>query len=259
MKAHLSDKIINVNGKKICVRHLLNFRDRPTIVFLHDSLGCITLWRDLPEKLSEATLCNVLIYDRVGYGKSQPMDTYNRPVNYLELEADFLNELLIHLEIKDSILHGHSDGGSIALITAAKYPSKIKALICEAAHVFVEEVTLEGIRQAVHAYKNTNLGERLAKYHGDKADTIFKAWTLTWTRADFRNWNIEYLLKDIGSPLLFIQGEQDEYGSIDQVDKTISQVSGTAQKFIIIGIGHTPHKEAPEQILNVAADFIKQL
>ncbi|AKK73485.1 alpha/beta hydrolase [Chryseobacterium gallinarum] len=254
----MGGRIIEVKGKKLYTEHNYSFENRPTIVFLHDSLGSVQLWRDFPAELSDATNCNVLVYDRLGYGRSYPMPTHERPVNYMELEADLLNDLLIRLDIDNAILFGHSDGGTIALITAAKYPEKVEAIICEAGHIFVEEVTLKGVYAAWEAYKTTNLPERLQKYHGDKVETLFKAWTETWTRDDYRNWNIEYLLKNITCPLLFIQGEADEYGTLDQVEKTISQVSGSAEKYIIPGIGHTPHKEAPEQVLEKAADFISK-
>lgn len=177
----------------------------------------------------------------------------------MELEADLLNDLLDELKLNNVILFGHSDGGTIALITAAKFPEKIKAVICEAGHIFVEEVTLKGIYEAWNAYKTTNLAERLAKYHGDKVGMLFRAWTETWTREDYRSWNIEYLLKDIQCPLLFIQGEADEYGTLDQVEKTVSQVSGTAEKCIIPRVSHTPHKEVPELVLNKTSEFIKRI
>jgi pimeloyl-ACP methyl ester carboxylesterase len=259
MREHRIDEIIQVDGKNIYVEYYHTFEECPTIVFLHDSLGCITLWRDLPKKLSQAVKCNVLVYDRLGYGKSDPMPTHERSVNYLELEANVLNELLIQLNVKDAILFGHSDGGSIALITAAKYPDRIKAIICEAAHIFVEEETLKGIYKAMEGFRKTNLAERLAKYHGDKVDSVFKAWTETWTRADYKAWNIEYLLKDITCPLLFIQGEADEYGTLEQVNRTINHVCGKTKKLIIPDIGHTPHKEAPEQTFDAAKDFITKL
>lgn len=236
-----------------------SYPGRPTIVFLHDSLGCVVLWRDFPQKLADATQCNLLIYDRLGYGQSAPMPTYERPVNYMELEADKLNDLLIDQGIDNAILFGHSDGGTIALITASKYPERIRAVICEAAHIFVEDVTLVGIRAAMETYKTTNLAQRLAKYHGDKVDTLFKAWTETWTRNDYSSWNIESLLPAIIAPLLFIQGDADEYGSLDQVRRTVSQVSGHAEEYIQAGIGHTPHKEATESTLSVTANFIMKV
>lgn len=252
----MEERIIEVREQKLYITCNNAFEGKPVLVFLHDSLGCTQLWRDLPAKLSETTGCNILVYDRLGYGKSGPMPTHERPVNYMELEADLLNDLLIKLNISNAILFGHSDGGTIALITAAKYPEKVKTVICEAGHIFVEDVTLKGVYDAWDAYKTTNLAERLQKYHGDKVETLFRAWTETWTREDYRSWNIEYLLKNIQCPLLFIQGEDDEYGTLDQVEKTVSQVSGPAEKYIIPGVGHTPHKEVPELVLSKAAEFI---
>lgn len=252
----IESKILNVPGKNLYIEYHSSFENRPTIVFLHDSLGSVQLWRDFPAKLSEAIGCNVLAYDRLGYGKSHPMPSHIRPVDYMELEADVLNELLNELEIKDTVLFGHSDGGTIALIMAAKYPEWVRAVICEAGHIFVEDVTLKGVYDAWEAYKTTNLPERLQKYHGDKVETLFRAWTETWTRDDYRSWNIEYLLKSITCPLLFIQGEADEYGTLDQVEKTISQVSGSAEKYIIPDVGHTPHKEVPELVLKRVEEFI---
>ncbi|MBB4805842.1 pimeloyl-ACP methyl ester carboxylesterase [Chryseobacterium defluvii] len=249
-------KLIEVKGKLLYIEYNNSFENNPTIVFLHDSLGCVQLWRDFPSKLAEAVQCNVLVYDRSGYGKSSPMLTHERQNDYMEQEADLLNDLLNELNIEKSILFGHSDGGTIALITAAKYPEKIKTVICEAGHIFVEDITVKGVQDALKAYQTTNLAERLQKYHGDKVEMIFKAWTEIWLSENFRNWNIEYLLKNITCPLLFIQGEADEYGTLDQVEKTIAQVSGATEKYIIPHIGHTPHKETPGLVLKKSADFI---
>ncbi|MGG5210200.1 alpha/beta fold hydrolase [Chryseobacterium sp. MIQD13] len=252
----MEERIIEVRDQKLYIAYHNAFEGKPVIVFLHDSLGCTQLWRDFPLKLSQITNSNVLVYDRLGYGKSGPMLTHERPVNYMELEADLLNDLLSGLNISNAVLFGHSDGGTIALITAAKYPEKIKGVICEAGHIFVEDITLKGVYEAWEAYKTTNLAERLSKYHGDKVEMLFKAWTETWTREDYRNWNIEYLLKDIHCPLLFIQGDADEYGTLEQVEKTVTQVSGTSEKYIIPGTGHTPHKEVPELVLNKVSEFL---
>ena len=253
------EKVIEVKGKNLFIKFNSSFENKPTIVFLHDSLGSVQLWRDFPEKLAEATQCNFLIYDRLGYGKSFPMTTHKRENNYMELEADLLNDLLSELNINDAILFGHSDGGTIALITASKYSEKVKALICEAGHIFVEDITVKGVKDALNAYKTTNLQERLQKYHGDKVDTIVKAWTEIWLSDQFRTWNIEPLLKNIACPLLFLQGENDEYGSLDQVDKTVTQVSGNSEKFIIPNVGHTPHKETPDIVLNKATEFVNSI
>lgn len=256
----MEHKFISINGHQIFVAQHKIDAQKPTIIFLHDSLGCYTLWRDFPEKLAQLTNCNVFIYDRLGYGQSDEMPTWERPTNYLELEADFLADVIQTCQLKNVILFGHSDGGSISLIAASKYPELIKVCIVEAAHIFVDDITLEGIYEAQKAYKETNLAERLAKYHGNKVETLFKAWTETWTMPSYKDWNIEHFLPNITAPLLFIQGENDEYGTIHQVNTTIEKVSGFSEKAIIAGIGHTPHKENPEETLTIAAQFInKQL
>ena len=147
--------------------------NHPTLVFLHDSLGCIALWRDFPAALGAATGCPTLSYDRQGYGQSSPFASTERPINYLEVEADLLLRLLEQCAVEQAILFGHSDGGSIALLAAAKHPASIRAVVTEGAHIFVEEVTLQGIREAVQAYRTTALPERLRNYHGAKTNAVF--------------------------------------------------------------------------------------
>ena len=167
--------------------------------------------------------------------------------------------MLTELSIKQPILFGHSDGGSIALLAAAKYPDRIKAVLSEAAHVFVEEITLEGIQEAMVAYHTTNLKARLEKYHGDNTDILFRAWTQTWTREDFRSWNIESFLPAITCPVLVLQGINDEFGSLAQVNSILNNVSGSVDKALIEGSGHTPHKETSEETLAVATGFINNI
>ncbi|WP_313808262.1 alpha/beta hydrolase [Flavobacterium sp.] len=245
--------------EEIAVKRFDSFPNRPTIVFLHDSLGCIELWRDFPEKLGEFTQCNVLIYDRQGYGKSCEFSYTKRDNEYLELEADILNGLLDFWNLKEVILFGHSDGGSIALLAAAKYPNRISAVITEGAHVFVEEVTLKGIREAIHQYETTDLKQKLAKYHGDKTEAMFWAWAETWTTDAFRSLNMEHFLPKIVCPTLIIQGEADEYGTLEQVSKIVTQTQGKSEKLVIPEIQHTPHKENPELILKEVSAFIQKL
>lgn len=255
----IESKFIEVKGKTLYIEYNNSFENKPTLIFLHDSLGCVQLWRDFPAKIAKETGCNVLVYDRLGYGKSHPMLTHERENNYMEQEADVLNDLLNELNINNAVLFGHSDGGTIALITASKYSEKINAVICEAGHIFVEDVTVKGVKDALEAFKTTNLGERLQRYHGNKVNRLFKAWTEIWLSDRFRSWNIEYLLPHIHCPLLFIQGNADEYGTLDQVEKTISQTSGTAEKYIIPDIGHTPHKEVPELVITRSVEFINRI
>lgn len=236
-----------------------NYPGRPTLVFLHDSLGCIELWRQFPQKLGELTTCNVLVYDRLGYGRSGPFASPERNSDYMETEADRLSEILEKCSVDEAILFGHSDGGSIALIAAAKYPSRILGIITEGAHIFVEDITLQGIREAAHSYRTTDLKSRLEKYHGENTEQLFWAWASTWVKEEFRNWNIEHFLPLIKCPSLIIQGDKDQYGTELQVDRIVSQVSGKAIKLFLPGIDHTPHKTAPDNILSVSAAFIKKL
>lgn len=252
-------RYIEVNEQQLYMECHIMEENRPVIVFLHDSLGCVQTWRDFPHKLATATQCNALLYDRLGYGKSEALPTHERPKNYLELEADALIGLLNKLGLHNVILFGHSDGASIALLAAAKYPDRIKALVVEAAHIFVEDITLRGLYDVMQTHTSVNLFERLEKYHGNKVETLFRAWTETWTSDSYRDWNMESWLKNIVSPLLFIQGENDEYGSLEQVEKTISQVHGIAEKYIIPHVGHTPHKEVPDDVLQRTTRFINQV
>lgn len=250
---------ITIKPDEIAIKRIENYPDRPTIIFLHDSLGCIELWRDFPEKLGELTKCNVLIYDRQGYGKSAPFSYSGRDNYYMELEADILSELLDFWNIDQAILFGHSDGGSIALIAAGKYPDKIQAIVTEGAHIFVEDVTIKGIEEAVELYKTTNLKSKLEKYHGGKTDEMFWAWASTWTTDEFRNWNIEAFLPQIVCPSLIIQGEDDEYGTLKQVEHITKQTKGPSAQWILADVKHTPHKEAPEMVLAEVSKFINGL
>lgn len=248
-----------LNFQKIAYTRTDRFPDRPTIIFLHDSLGCIKLWRDFPEKLGELTQCNILIYDRQGYGQSCPFIYSKRDIYYMEYEADILSELLDYWNIEKAILFGHSDGGSIALIAAGKYPNKIQGIITEGAHIFVEEITVRGIEEAIELYRTTDLKSKLEKYHGNKTDEMFWAWASTWITSEFKKWNIESFLSKINCPSFIIQGEQDEYGTLKQVDHIATQTSGTSTPLIIPNVKHTPHKEIPELILEKASEFINQI
>jgi pimeloyl-ACP methyl ester carboxylesterase len=253
------DGIIEIRGKQIHAKYREMDPFNPTLVFLHDSLGCIQLWRDFPYQLAKGLACNILIYDRWGYGKSEAMTSFERPKNYLELEADFLDALLLKLNINKAILLGHSDGASIALIAVSKYPAKIMAVISEAAHVFVEECTLAGIYEIIEDYKTTNLKERLARYHGNKVEVLFKAWTETWTDAKYSDWNIEHLLPAISCPVLIIQGEEDEYGTLRQADAIFKPLGSKAEKLIVPNCGHTPHKDHPALLQDKIKIFISNL
>jgi pimeloyl-ACP methyl ester carboxylesterase len=258
------DFYVNAAGHKLRVRRLTHSGNdgqgsRPTLVFLHEGLGSIEMWHDFPEVLLEKTGCNGLVYDRWGHGKSDPIDV-QRTLRYVHDEAlDSLPEVLKHSGVEDAILIGHSDGGSIALIFAAEYPGSVQGLITEAAHVFVEEVTLEGIKDALEVYRNTDLKEKLARYHGDNTERIFRAWYETWLQPEFKSWNIEDCLPKIKCPLLVIQGEEDQYGTAAQVEAITNQVTGQAKPLLIPNCAHIPHKEATDRVIKEMTEFILKL
>ena len=254
----LQQDFIEVNNLKYHIKFLIKNNQFPTIVFLHDSLGSVSLWRDFPEKLIENLDCNVLIYDREGHGESSPFNIEERPINYLENGADTLYQLIKKLELEKIILFGHSDGATIALWFAAKYPNNTLATIVEGVHVFVEDETLNGIKEAKKSLETTNLIERVSKYHGDKTEMLFKLWMDTWLNPNYRNWNIEKDIQSIKSPVLIFQGENDEFGTMEQVDKIKANVNATIVDHLIPNCGHNPHKEQTEFTLNTTTEFIKQ-
>jgi len=228
-----------------------------TIVFLHDSLGCNALWRSFPEQLAASTGLNFMMYDRRGYGLSSPFAAAPRMKDYMETEADILMELLTQLQIKNPVLFGHSDGGTIALIAAAKHPGAFTAIITEGAHVFVEDITLDGIAHTKYQYQTTNLKERLEKYHGDKTEALFHAWTETWLGDAFRDWNIEHFLPAITCPVMVIQGVEDEFGSYEQVRSIADHTSGETEVCMLSNAGHSPHKQSALWLINACSRFME--
>lgn len=230
-----------------------------SLVFLHEGLGSIAQWRNFPERLCMMTGLPGVVYERMGYGKSDPLVKKRKPYYLHEEALEVLPQFLDELDIIRPILIGHSDGGSIALIFASAFPEWVKAVVTEAAHVFVEEVTLEGIRRAVAVYEETNLRQQLQKYHGEKTDTLFRAWSETWLSDEFRSWNIEEYLPGIKCPLLVIQGKDDEYGTASQVEAIVSKASGPAEPLIIPGCGHIPHLQAKEKVIEAIKSFIVSL
>lgn len=247
---------IIAGGVRLHVYERIEDERQPTIIFLHDSLGCVQLWRDFPDKLGAVAGCNVLVYDRQGYGLSAPFGEQERNNDYMEREADMLDGLIEACGLDKVILFGHSDGGSIALIYAGKYPAKVLGVITEGAHIFVEDITIGGIKVAEEAYLTTNLPQRLRKYHGDKTEAMFYAWAHTWQAEAFRSWNIERFLPGIQCPVLVMQGDSDEYGTVKQVEGIVDGAGGRATPVMIAGVGHTPHKEAEAIVLQTATAFI---
>jgi len=228
--------------------------DAPALVFLHEALGCVAMWKNVPERLVAMTGLPALVYDRHGHGLSAPLVRAREP-DYLEIEAlDVLPRLLAECGIADPIPLGHSDGGSIALLYASRHP--VRALVSEAAHVFNEEESRQGIRDALVAWRETDLPQRLGRYHGDKTEALFFAWADCWLSEDFAAWNIEAVLPGICAPALIVQGAGDEYGTKAQVDAIAAGISGEATVMMVPACNHIPHFQAADTVLPAIAAFL---
>ena len=233
----------------------------PTLVFLHEGLGSVGLWRDFPDRLCAATGCAALIYSRQGHGSSTPLPRnaageIDPDAEYLKREADeMLPKVMDAAGIDRAILVGHSDGGSIALMMAATNPHRVIGCIVEAPHVMVEEITVKGIRRASRAYSSGDLRAGLAKYHKDP-EGIFMRWYRTWTNPGFAAWNIYNRLPHIRCPILGIQGEEDQYGSFSQLTTIRDSVAGPVEMQGLKRCGHTPHGEYPELVMESILKFL---
>lgn len=232
----------------------------PTLIFLHEGLGCVGMWKDFPDQLAASTGCGGFVYSRLGYGKSDPVDL-PRPLDYMQQEGrEVLPRLLDALEIERAVLVGHSDGASIAIVHAGLDTSgRIKGLILEAPHVFAEPFGLVSIKKFKTMYETTDLRERLARYHGDNVDCAFRGWNDAWLDPDFTGWNLEPFLPDITAPILIVQGEDDEYGSAAQLNAIESQAGGGAEILMLPNCGHSPHHEHTDTVLDAMTTFVSRV
>jgi pimeloyl-ACP methyl ester carboxylesterase len=230
----------------------------PTLVFLHEGLGSILQWRDFPAQLAKRTGCRALVYNRYGYGGSDVLAEPRVGVRFMHDEAlGALPEFLRVLDVREPVLVGHSDGASIALIYAgAGHAARGLALM--APHVFVEDICVHSIEQAQRAFETTDLRERLGRYHRDPAKT-FGLWSDVWLDPEFRKWNIEEYLPRVRCPVLAIQGEDDEYGTLAQVDAIARQAGGRCELLKLAACGHSPHRDQPERALEAIAGFVNEL
>jgi pimeloyl-ACP methyl ester carboxylesterase len=227
----------------------------PTIVMLHEGLGSVSMWRDFPRQVAEATGHEVLVYSRQGYGRSAPL-TAPRPVRFMHDEAlVVLPELLDTLEIRRPILLGHSDGGSIAIIHAGGSGRDVAGLVLLAPHVMVEDISVASIAAARDAYAQGALRARLGRHHDD-VDGAFRGWNDVWLRPEFRDWSIEDYLPRIKCPVLAIQGAEDEYGTMQQVDRIALAVPG-AEILKLAHCGHSPQRDRAPEVIQAIRGFIE--
>ncbi|QID16826.1 alpha/beta fold hydrolase [Nitrogeniibacter mangrovi] len=252
--------MIDIRGAMLEVAHWPSDAprgDAPPILMLHEGLGSLGLWRDFPQRVAEASGCDVYAYSRIGYGRSDPFRAPRTPA-YLHEQAQVdLPAVVAALGLERPVLFGHSDGGSIALIAAGSTDLALAGVVVMAPHVRVEAVTLRGIEAAARQWACSDWPQRLARHHRD-APAVFAAWRDTWLAPDFRDWNIEHLLPAIACPVLAIQGEDDEYGTMAQIDR-IAAAAPEARLLKLPGCGHVPHRDCPDQVLDAVAGFVATL
>jgi pimeloyl-ACP methyl ester carboxylesterase len=228
----------------------------PTIILMHEGLGCVALWKDFPERLSALTGCGLFVYSRRGYGQSSPYPP-PWPTRYMHDEASILNDVLNHLNIQSGIICGHSDGASIAAIYQGTYAHpKVHGLVLIAPHFFAEEIGLKAIHSVVNDFHNGELRERLEAYHEDNVENAFLGWSGAWLHKDFVSWNIEAKLANIRVPILAIQGEQDPYGTVDQVNVIRGKAAGKVDITLLPDCGHAPHIEEADRVLKEIGRFV---
>lgn len=252
-------------GRRILIEHAWvgsQGGDGPLIVFLHEGLGSVAMWRDWPHRLCSAVGGRGLVFSRPGYGRSTPRPAQERwGVDFMHRQAlevlpALFDALRIDVMRARPWLFGHSDGGSIALIHAAHFPQCIGGLIVAAPHVFVEDVAVESIERTRSAYLDTDLRERLLRYHAE-ADSAFWGWNDIWLDPAFRSWNIEALLPQIICPLLAVQGYDDEYGTMTQID-TIQASTPHAELLKLVECGHSPHRDQPDALAQAVTAFMQR-
>jgi len=232
----------------------------PTLVLLHEGIGCIDLWKDFPQRLSQASGLRTICYSRAGYGRSSGV-SWPRPLTYMHNEAlVVLPEVLEKLEIKDAILFGHSDGASISLIHAGGCPdSVVRAMILEAPHVIIEELTLSSIADLARRYEHEDLRSRLERYHGGNVDCAFHGFVDTWlVPGHAEDWNILDFVAQTQIPTLILQGADDQFGTTKQLDLIKEAMPGPVDTVVIPQCGHHPHFESQQLVLERSKRFIEE-
>jgi pimeloyl-ACP methyl ester carboxylesterase len=235
----------------------------PTLVFLHEGLGSVSAWRDFPARVARETGWGALVYSRRGYGASDPV-TLPRSLRYMHDEAlATLAEVLERAGVREAVLVGHSDGGSIALVFAGSglpaAAERLRGIVLEAPHVFVEDVSVTSIAAAAEAYRTTDLRERLARHHGANVDGAFWGWNRAWLDPAFRAWNLEEYLPRIRVPALVIQGRDDAYGTLAQVEAIERQSGGPVSRLVLPACGHAPHRDQPDATAAAIAAFVARI
>jgi pimeloyl-ACP methyl ester carboxylesterase len=243
---------VRVDGRHLEAIELRGDPDLRPLVLLHEGLGSVSAWRDFPEALQQATSRRLIVYSRFGHGSSDPPPKPRSPAFFHEEADDVLPQLLSQLAVEEPILVGHSDGASIALIYAGARP--VRGLVLLAPHVVVEEVTLAAIRETRDRFETGDLRERLSRHH-ENPDAAFRGWCDVWLDPAFRSWTLEPDAERVNCPLLLIQGVDDPYGTLDQLDRIEAHVQGPVSRKVVPG-GHSPHRDARDEVLRGVVRFL---
>ncbi len=248
---------IEVLGREIEVRMIPGAATGcPPLVFLHEGLGSVSLWRDFPDHVARKVGAPAMLYSRFGYGKSAGLTAPRTPKFMHEEAIDVLPALLDKLGIVAPILIGHSDGASIALIHAATSGRQTTGLILMAPHVMVEPISVESIARVTETYERTDLKARLARHH-TRVDDAFLGWSRIWLDPRFRSWTLAEEASALTVPTLLIQGEDDEYGTLAQLDAIAEVAKGPVTRLVLRECGHAPHRDQEDQVLAAVAEFVK--
>ena len=259
MSAAAHERTVTVEGRRLEVAVHARDGSRVPLVLLHEGLGSVTMWREFPMRLADATGRTTIVYSRYGYGDSDVLQQ-PRDIDYMHHEGRaVLPALLDALDVPEAVLFGHSDGASIALLAAAAHPRRVRALVLEAPHVFVEDLTVASIARVRDAYAaaGDTLRRKLARYHRD-ADATFRGWNDIWLDPRFRAWDIAAGLEAVEAPVLVVQGNDDEYGTRAQADAIASRARH-ASVTLLDACGHSPHRDRPDAVLETVERFLAAL
>lgn len=249
--------LIAIDGADLEYRLIPGGADRPWLVFLHEGLGSVSLWRDFPDRLARRLGARALVYSRRGYGRSSALAAPRMP-DFMHHEARVvLPAVLAAIAIERPVLVGHSDGASIALIRAADRPDDVTAAVLIAPHVFVEPITVQSIARISETYEKSDLRDRLARHH-DHVDDAFRGWSRIWLSPAFRTWSLGPDVQRLAVPTLVVQGGADEYGSLAQLDAIAGTAPGPVERLILDHAGHAPHRDEEHAVLDAIVDFVER-
>jgi pimeloyl-ACP methyl ester carboxylesterase len=256
----IDNQTLTIGAGLIEYRLITRKSSKLAMVFLHEGLGSVALWKNFPDRVAEETGCNVFAYSRFGYGNSDPV-ALPRQLSYMQDEAlHNLGPILDQMGVADCVLLGHSDGASIATVyCGSTRDSRIKGLVLMSPHFFVEDLSLRSIRQAKLEFESGDLRKKLEPYHGSNVDCAFWGWNTAWLDPEFKQWNIEHYLSTVSVPVLAIQGLNDQYGTAKQLQSLRQNITTALDIVTLPDCGHSPHRDQADATLQAVSKFMKTI